>query len=213
MINSAQKEERKEYFILSLFILPYIVANFKGEYFLSLPLLYLGIYLFFQILLLTIQNRYLFTDALTNLNNRRRLNMYLDDILKTVSKDYSIGIFMLDVNKFKSINDIYGHVEGDNALKEVANKIKDFCCKHNGFCARYGGDEFCIILKSNKDNYDDLLNSMQNEFKDIKTNKCKNISLSIGGILCDNNSATSMKYWKKLMKNYICIKKYGIKRI
>ena len=53
---------------------------------------------------------------------------------------------MIDVDKFKTINDTYGYIEGDFALKVVAESLKKTAAQYGAFAARYGGDEFCIIL-------------------------------------------------------------------
>ena len=60
---------------------------------------------------------------------------------------------MIDLNKFKQINDQYGHVEGDNALKRTADALKSACADRTmkTFIARYGGDEFIIIAKTDNE--------------------------------------------------------------
>lgn len=78
-------------------------------------------------------------DALTLLLNRKSYENNLVKIKKSVT------IVFFDVNKFKSINDTYGHAFGDVCLREVADLIKKSYGKH-GFCYRIGGDEFCVIL-------------------------------------------------------------------
>lgn len=88
-------------------------------------------------------------DELTRLNNRAQLNKYL---ISESSKqlDRSIRfILMIDLDKFKQINDRYGHVEGDYALKRTADALKASCSQFSfkTFIARYGGDEFIIITK------------------------------------------------------------------
>lgn len=54
---------------------------------------------------------------------------------------------MLDVNKFKSTNDQYGHVEGDRALRLIADSLKKSCNQRNFFIARFGGDEFTVVCE------------------------------------------------------------------
>lgn len=96
------------------------------------------------LLFLSIQNDQIFTDHLTGLNNRKRLDVYFK---KKVNSDEGrpISAIMIDVDNFKAINDIYGHKVGDIVLKAVAEILKD-SLGGNHFAARYGGDEFCVIL-------------------------------------------------------------------
>lgn len=58
-------------------------------------------------------------------------------------------LLVLDVNRFKKINDEHGHAQGDLALKAIANCLKESCIEKSDFIARYGGDEFVIVYKGN----------------------------------------------------------------
>lgn len=71
------------------------------------------------------------------------LNSFINNNLINLSNNY---IVMIDVDKFKSINDTYGNLEGDRALKYMAKILKEATSKKDGFLARYGGDEFIIIF-------------------------------------------------------------------
>jgi diguanylate cyclase (GGDEF)-like protein len=62
----------------------------------------------------------------------------------------SWAIVMIDLDHFKEINDTLGHLEGDNALRDMANIIKS-SIRHSDFAARYGGDEFVIAVKAESD--------------------------------------------------------------
>jgi diguanylate cyclase (GGDEF)-like protein len=55
-------------------------------------------------------------------------------------------LFMMDIDNFKSINDAYGHIEGDGALKAFSDAMKDVAIRYSAFIARYGGDEFCMVM-------------------------------------------------------------------
>ena len=90
---------------------------------------------------------------------------------------------MLDVNKFKKINDSYGHVEGDNALIHCANALKKANKDSNNFIGRYGGDEFIIIADLQSDFDADLIcEKIRNELAKIcKEEKIPyDLSLSFG---------------------------------
>lgn len=85
------------------------------------------------------------TDALTGLNNRRQFDRRIGDMVRGSSGEDELFLFLMDINDFKSINDNYGHYEGDRALVETAKILKHALAKTNLFLARYGGDEFAII--------------------------------------------------------------------
>ena len=104
-------------------------------------------------------------DELTHLNNRTQLKKY---IVSEHSKqgDKTIRyVLMIDLNKFKYINDQFGHVEGDTALKRTADALKIACSDNpfKTFIARYGGDEFIIIAKTENE---ELVNELSKTIKD-----------------------------------------------
>ncbi|HWR41497.1 MAG TPA: GGDEF domain-containing protein, partial [Patescibacteria group bacterium] len=87
------------------------------------------------------------TDSLTNLANRR----YFDETLKLEfhrlqRSQEPLSLIMIDIDYFKKFNDRYGHIAGDNCLKEVALTIKGELKRSSDVAARYGGEEFVVIL-------------------------------------------------------------------
>lgn len=78
------------------------------------------------------------TDFLTGLYNRRYVYEYIEK-----QKDGHLSVFCIDLDHFKSINDIYGHHEGDRALVLTAKTLQDFLS--DGLIARMGGDEFLVV--------------------------------------------------------------------
>jgi diguanylate cyclase (GGDEF)-like protein len=87
-------------------------------------------------------------DDLTHLNNRGQINRYMDQL--RYSEDSKIYFMMIDINRFKKINDTYGHAEGDRALIIAAEALRQTCEKIKApiFLGRYGGDEFLIIIQN-----------------------------------------------------------------
>ena len=105
-------------------------------------------------------------DELTRLNNRTQLKKYVVGESSKQNNDKSTRfVLMIDLNKFKQINDQYGHVEGDMALKRTADALKAACGDNvlKTFIARYGGDEFIIITKTdNEELVKELCNTIKN---------------------------------------------------
>lgn len=84
-------------------------------------------------------------DALTGIPNRGYLMKELKDILELSASDHlKFAVILFDVDKFKSINDIYGHNAGDEVLKTVAQRLKE-AVEEPGVFGRLGGDEFLVI--------------------------------------------------------------------
>ena len=86
-------------------------------------------------------------DALTGIPNRRSFSEQLLREFRRSKRDkYPLSIIMCDVDNFKSYNDTYGHLKGDECLKAVAKVIDKSVNRPSDFCARYGGEEFVVIL-------------------------------------------------------------------
>lgn len=86
------------------------------------------------------------TDSLTGLYNRRYFEVHLQKLLqKNEASKKSLAVLMFDIDKFKSINDNYGHGVGDEVLKVFAQRIQD-SLRSFDLVARLGGEEFVVIL-------------------------------------------------------------------
>src|SRR5579863_4418497 len=86
-------------------------------------------------------------DGLTGLSNRRYFNEYLEAEWKRAARaQRPLSILMIDVDHFKLYNDTYGHLAGDEVLKKVAQAIKNSCKRSADLAARFGGEEFVVIL-------------------------------------------------------------------
>jgi len=92
-----------------------------------------------------LQSQVVKVDYLTGLYNRRELDSYIDRKIRNLPKSKKFAGVMIDLDDFKKINDQYGHSVGDKAIKTAASLIKR-SFKKDDFVARYGGDEFVIIL-------------------------------------------------------------------
>ncbi len=84
-------------------------------------------------------------DALTGLANRHRLNHFINSRLSEgLNADRPVFLLALDLDRFKPINDAFGHAAGDMVLREVANALNS-CTRSTDLVARLGGDEFVVV--------------------------------------------------------------------
>ena len=101
----------------------------------------------------------LYEDALTGAHNRR----YFEDSVREANQP-GTGVVIVDLDDFKQINDTYGHVEGDRALIRIAGVLKKTLAGHAGILARYGGDEFMVVIyNTSKTEIEDILKQLSRE--------------------------------------------------
>ncbi len=88
-----------------------------------------------------------FRDSLTLLPNRAWLWRQLEREVRSAQKsDYRYAVLFIDIDRFKEINDSYGHLAGDRVLEAVAGRLKA-SVRPNDVITRYGGDEFVVLMK------------------------------------------------------------------
>ncbi|MFH2134718.1 MAG: diguanylate cyclase [Pseudomonadota bacterium] len=88
-----------------------------------------------------------YTDALTQVANKRHFQKVMDEEWRRASRTGSeLAIMLIDIDCFKLYNDNYGHLEGDRCLKAVATAISNTVCRVGDLVARFGGEEFVVLL-------------------------------------------------------------------
>ncbi len=156
-IRAFRKENyavRKQYVVCAVYplfitvigIIQTIGASLLGV---SVPLFCFGCAVMMLYVYIISLNDQISIDELTRLNNRTQLKKYIVGEAAKPGNDVHF-VLMIDLNKFKQINDQYGHVEGDHALRRAADALR-YACSDNDmrpFIARYGGDEFIIIIRT-----------------------------------------------------------------
>jgi diguanylate cyclase (GGDEF)-like protein/putative nucleotidyltransferase with HDIG domain len=127
------------------------------------------------------------TDYLTGLPNARSLFVHLArELARCRRTGTSLAVMVCDMDNFKQINDLYGHLEGDKLLRDFAGHLKDICRGYD-YVARMGGDEFVIVAPGLKPEAADEKASRLNQLAveaGMKVSGRSLIALSVGTAFC-----------------------------
>jgi diguanylate cyclase (GGDEF)-like protein/putative nucleotidyltransferase with HDIG domain len=131
------------------------------------------------------------TDYLTGLPNARSLFLHLSRELSRCRRTAtSLAVMVCDLDNFKQVNDLYGHLEGDNLLKDFAGHLKESCRGYD-YVARMGGDEFVIVAPGMNPEAADEKISRLNQLAIEAGRKIAGrdlIALSVGTAFCPQDS-------------------------
>ncbi|MGL4356270.1 MAG: diguanylate cyclase [Aeromonas popoffii] len=144
---------------------------------------------------LTIQKHKLFLDSLTQVHNRAALDERLElEYKRWLRYGTPLCLAIIDIDHFKNINDNYGHMAGDKALKVVAKALLS-ALRDTDFIARFGGEEFVVLLPNiNPDKYQKPLETLRQTIKSIPfrfRDARVEITISIGATLFREGDNTS----------------------
>lgn len=136
-----------------------------------------------------VQNEGLNTDYLTGLHSRRYADIRLEKMYYKNFAKNEYACIMIDVDSFKEINDSYGHLVGDEALKSVAKSLEN-SIMNPIILSRYGGDEFLALIKVKSNN--ELNNVVEKIYDELKKFNLAselpfNLTLTAGYVLIDKN--------------------------
>lgn len=128
-------------------------------------------------------------DSLTGALNRRSFELIADQLCDKMAKiQQPLTLMMLDVDHFKSINDHYGHPQGDQVLQCVADIVRA-SIRHGDYLGRYGGEEFCVLLPMTTENdaYQ-IAERMRNHFVDtpMSTESGDRVMCTFSVGICDS---------------------------
>jgi two-component system chemotaxis family response regulator WspR len=127
-------------------------------------------------------------DGLTGLNNRRRFDEYASTEWRRVLRERApFGLLLIDVDQFKPYNDANGHLAGDELLRRIGETILNCCRRPEDLPARYGGDEFAIVLPGIQANALEIIGErLRQAVQDLRIEHASSftapyVSLSVGG--------------------------------
>ena len=127
--------------LLSFYFIP-VVGAIVSLFYTGMPGTWTCAAISLVLLYINDQDREIIRDGLTGLNNRKTLDGVFPEYVKLGEPLY---LFMMDLDRFKQINDTYGHPVGDQALVAAANILSASMTGRKGILVRYGGDEFLIM--------------------------------------------------------------------
>ena len=172
--------KNKLYAISALGFLPFVSQCLQAQ-FPGVSVFCTGATLGLIIVFLEIQREMISLDPLTRLNNRNQASIYLSSRFKQEISGKKLYQFIIDLDKFKSINDTFGHMEGDNALVIVSTVLKVVCGPRGHFISRYGGDEFVVFANlPNNTAADDLCHMLEKKLADYSKALPYTLAMSIG---------------------------------
>jgi diguanylate cyclase (GGDEF)-like protein len=134
------------------------------------------------------------TDSLTGLYNRNAFNFYVDKLTENGGADSRELLFiMVDLNHLKVINDTFGHLAGDEAIRTVATAINSVC-NDSDRCFRFGGDEFMIIGEYYSDRIFEISDGINSylESYNLSSDNPFTVTASIGGVNCKISADTEI---------------------
>lgn len=139
--------EIRRFWAIFLFSVPPVVGSVIQLTVGGIDLIWAGALLSILIIYLNLLSDTINMDYLTNVYNRMQADQYVSAKINKSLPGKTFSGIMIDIDKFKEINDKLGHYAGDEALKITARLIKK-CIGSQNFIARFGGDEFIVILET-----------------------------------------------------------------
>lgn len=136
------------------------------------------------------------TDELTGLCNRRGLYMFLEQLGSSRLQDTELGLLLIDIDRFKQINDRCGHLIGDQVLRAIAEEVQGAASPCDLPC-RLGGDEFALLTQvSGAEELISRATQIVNAVRALRFPGCDglNVSVSIGAQLCEESSDWAIWY-------------------
>jgi diguanylate cyclase (GGDEF)-like protein len=211
MLVTYRQRIEKQYFT-SLFLFPLIpsLCSLVQKYFWGLSLISCSIAFVLLMIYLNLQQRLMDTDFLTGVCTRRRLDNYIEEKIRTAEPGATFAAIMIDIDDFKQINDQHGHLEGDKALQHTTAILRR-CIRNEDFLARYGGDEFCVVLDvTSQAELDQVLQRIRSEVSHYQCRRHDDVvpvRLSLGACLYDPEHPVSLQEFQQQIDTLMYVDK------
>lgn len=212
LFYNRKRLDRRQIIPLSTFIIPAILGASAQLIVYGTTTAWPGVALSILILFLFIKNYIIHTDYLTKLSSRKTIH---EAITRKIEQNETFAAVMIDMDGFKTINDTFGHVEGNIALKTVANILKKSFDK-NDIVGRYAGDEFVVVFNVlDETDMENKMENLRNAIKEYNKNSGKEYELrfSMGYDLFDSKRFKEFHYFIEYIDSLMYTKKRRRKRI
>ena len=151
-------------------------------------------------------------DLLTGLYNKITCEEMIRKSLQKAKEDETFALLLIDVDRFKNINDTYGHATGDKVLEQIGSVIRNIF-KGTDICGRFGGDEFLVLMKNvtGRDHVVTRGEKLRSALKDrVKGDLyAKDVSLSIGAALFPDHGKTFLEVLSSADEALYYVKDHG----
>ncbi len=143
--KTSSYQQKNRYRTLAGFVIAPMITGVSQLLIAGTPGLCVGTAIGMLDVYISLQEQLISVDPLTKLNNRNQLYQHLAYRISRHELGEPLYLLMMDGDHFKQINDVYGHIEGDHALQEMAKALCRACRGRHDFICRFGGDEFIIM--------------------------------------------------------------------
>jgi len=155
-----------------------------------------------------------YQDGLTDIANRRKFEQSLDqEWHRAMRHQESLSLILIDIDYFKRYNDNYGHIQGDDCLKQVAQILSKISQRVTDIVARYGGEEFVVLLPctsleqakvlAEKSRQQIVEQNIEHQFTKVDNINCVSISLGVSSITPSLESSPSLLVKQADLKLYL----------
>lgn len=202
--------DKKKFYQISTFVFVPIVCALLNFVLQDSSFIEIGLSVSIIFIYIVLQKNFITEDELTKMNNKNCLLRYLDKVTLNPATANQVYVIIMDINDFKKINDHFGHLEGDQCLIWFSNILKNLFDKKSIFLARYGGDEFIAVCRSNSEKeVSELCKKIKTETdkQNAILNKKYNLSVSIGYAKHSPEDANIKALIEKADKNLYISKK------
>ncbi|MEA4888053.1 MAG: GGDEF domain-containing protein [Clostridiaceae bacterium] len=193
--------ESRYFYAMLLFILPPVAGSILQVLFYGLFLNWPSMMISVLIVYLQIQDRGLNTDYLTGAYNRRHFEKIINIRIHRPAANQGFAVIIGDLDGFKQINDHYGHDVGDEALLSAVRLIRH-CLRHDDLIARFGGDEFYIMLNLSEEvGLQSVVHRINHEFAQFNSSNLQpySLSISMGAAIYDRSSKMNAEQFLKFV--------------